>query len=581
MTKHVFKPTEEQGTVICHEGSAFVTACPGAGKTRTMTERARRLFQNMPIGRGVAFLSFTHSAVFELGTRLRRQKLLPTPSFPSFLGTFDSFVWEFLVAPFGIKCSDKAPRLIPDIGTLMVRPFARARPLPLSCFCPHTGALLEHEAKRQGFDVTEHASQVQAYTTAALNLRTRFRRRGQLGFEDARFVATQRIADHALSARISVALSRRFVEIIVDEAQDCNPQDLTIIGWLRDSNIRVKVVCDPNQSIYAFRGGVTDHIEAFRTTFPTEERICMTGNFRSSPNICKAISQLRPAASRGNPDEALGRFRDSSASVRILSYGGSKVQALIGTAFCCLLGEANIDVSSSPIVAATKASAAAAAGQPRPTRSEERSIRLAEAVTEFHFAAGFDDMKSALEHCHRVLLEIEGKLEGVSYQQYLADDGTEPSDWRSRVVSILRALRFDPAKYSDARSWHEAAKNLLDNEISIKDGQSISQRLRWNQALPGALAVVPVDTPMPRTIHSVKGREYPAVCVVTTSATLSSILDFLETGEPSDGAEDSRKLYVAASRAERLLVIAAPRSQSERLQIHLRGRGSVVTIDHI
>ena len=581
MTQHPFIPTDEQNDIIRHDGSAFVTACPGAGKTRIMIERARRLFHHMPVGRGVAFLSFTHAAVFELGRRLRHHSLLPTPSFPNFLGTFDSFVWAFLVAPFGIKGSDKVPRLIPDISTLLVRPFPSAHPLPLSCFCARTGVLFQPEAKKHGFDVAKRATQVQAYTTAATRLRQHLCERGQLGFDEARAVAIQRINEQAVTGPIATALARRFIEVIVDEAQDCNPQDLSIISWLRDSGIPVKVVCDPNQAIYAFRGGVTDHLDPFRMQFMEQERMWLTGNFRSSSNICMAISQLRPPWSRSSHDVGLGPFRDWCTSVRILAYRGNKVPATIGAAFCRLLREEDMDVASAPIVASTMASAAAAAGQPRPTKSEERSIRLAEAVTAFHFAAGFDDMKLGLEHCHRVLLEIEGRMEGISYHQYLADHETEPLSWRSRVVSILRALRFDPGKYSDAKSWHEAAKDLLANQLTVKDGPSISQRLRWSQGLPGALAVVPSDTPMARTIHSVKGREYPAVCVVTTSATLGSILDFLNSGEPSDRAEDARKLYVAASRAERLLVLAAPRSQSERLQNHLRSQGSVVAVDQI
>jgi ATP-dependent exoDNAse (exonuclease V) beta subunit len=74
--------------------------------------------------------------------------------------------------------------------------------------------------------------------------------------------------------------------------------------------------------------------------------------------------------------------------------------------------------------------------------------------------------------------------------------------------------------------------------------------------------------------------EYPAVCVVTTT-TLKGILDFLETGEPTDKAEDARKLYVAASRAEELLVIAAPKSQAERLKTHLCGQGAMVMVTNI
>ena len=234
-----------------------------------------------------------------------------------------------------------------------------------------------------------------------------------------------------------------------------------------------------------------------------------------------------------------------------------------------------------PSLPQPRRAAAAAVGLPRQTNRRDRSIRLAEAVTDFHFAAEFNDMKSALDDVHQILVELEGRLGGRSYRQYLADNEIEAASWRSKVVSIVQALRFEPTKHSDARAWHAAAKDLLSNELVTEDAEPISQKLKWNPALDDALAVVPAGTAMPRTIHSVKGMEYPAVCVVTTASTLKGILDFLETGERTNRAEDARKLYVAASRAERLLVIAAPKSQAERLRTHLRAQGAAVTIDEI
>lgn len=95
-----FEPTDEQRRIIEHAGSAFIAACPGAGKTRVIVERARRLLGNRPAGRGIAFLSFTTAAVSELemdigasrrsvrgentgpdGCR-RRQRSLMKPTFP-------------------------------------------------------------------------------------------------------------------------------------------------------------------------------------------------------------------------------------------------------------------------------------------------------------------------------------------------------------------------------------------------------------------------------------------------------------------------------------------------------------------
>lgn len=582
MKRQAFQPTPEQRNVIRHSGSAFVTACPGAGKTRVIAARALRLFGNMPAGRGVAFLSFTKGAIFELETRLREARILSSPVFPSFIGTFDSFVWQFLVAPFGITDCDVRPRLIADVADLAVKPFNGGHELPLSCFCPLTGTIFAKAAKQRGFDVSQKSpGQIQAYVTAASRIRARLRAHGQLGFDEARSVALQRLKDTEAAGRIAAALAGRFREVIVDEAQDCNPDDLHILSWLRDSCLPVKVLCDPAQSIYQFRGGVTDDLLAFSETFGDEERRALTGNFRSAPNICKAAAQLRPMGLSIAPDESLGRYKNDSTPVLVLSYRGTAVRPVIGQVFYHRVAQAEIDLSQAPIVAATKASGAAASGQPRPGKSRHRAVRLAEAVTNFHFAAGFNDIKTAIDQVHHILLELEGRLGDLSYRQYLADHEIETASWRPRVLFLLRELRFDSSKYSDAKAWHAAAKELLSQHLVLEVGQSLSQKLKWNDAVSAALTAVPVATAMPRTIHAVKGMEFPAVCVVTTSSTLKRILDYLETGDPADRAEDARKLYVAASRAEKLLVIAAPQSQAGRLANYLRGRGAAVEINGI
>ena len=577
MSLQTFLPTQQQRGVTHNDGSAFITACPGAGKTRVMAERARQLLRDLPPGSGVAFLSFTHAAVFELGTRLRHLGILPSPAFPSFLGTFDSFVWQFLVAPFGLNDTDLPPRLIPDINERLLQPFGGAHPLPLSCFDPSTNGVIEDAAKRRGFDVSQKPShQVQAYETAARKLRDGLRRQGCLGFDQARQEALARLRDTQIAGRLASALAGRFQEVVVDEAQDCNPDDLEIVSWLRDTGVHVKVVCDPHQSIYEFRGGVTNDLLSFGDTFPSHARKELTGNFRSTPNICKAIAQLRPSSSRVSADEALGSLSHDFTPVYILRYSGSAVPRSIGIEFSRLLEQLNIDVAIAPVVAATKASAAAAVGQPRPSRRRDRAVRLAEAVTNFHFSSGFHDVKTALQRMHTLLVDLEGHLVNTSYEQYLSDNQIEPGSWRPLVIRVLQDLRFDRSKFSDARAWHTAAKDVLTRHLTIPQGQSISQKLKWNAGIESALVAVTTGTAMSRTIHSVKGMEFPAVCVVTTASTLGGILDFLENEHPADRAEDARKLYVAASRAQRLLVIAAPKSQADRLARHLQAKGANV-----
>ncbi|OGA44973.1 MAG: hypothetical protein A3F74_13165 [Betaproteobacteria bacterium RIFCSPLOWO2_12_FULL_62_58] len=582
MSGEQFEPTLQQRRIICHDGSAFVTACPGAGKTRVMVERARQLFQAMPPGRGVAFLSFTRSAISELETRLRRQALLPAPAFPSFIGTFDSFVWQFLVAPFGLRGSDARPRLIPDMRDWLVTPFNGAHPLPLSCFDPSSGAIDQAAAMREGFDTSEKPeSQLRAYSTAALSVRAHSRERGQVGFDEARVAALERVDDPATASRIATALSSRFCEVIVDEAQDCNPDDLKIISWFRESGMPVKIICDPHQSIYGFRGGVTGELFSFADGFKEHERKPLHGNFRSSGNICKAITMQRPPSAQNQVDEPLGKFKDVPYPIHVLSYAGLSVPSSIGVTFCELVRKIGEDISECPVLAATKGSGAAAVGQPRGKGRNDATFRLAKAVMNFHFASGFNDVKSALEETHRIILEIENVLSTSSYHKYLSDNDIKPESWRPKLMQILRDLRFDPDAFCDARAWHDGAKSILKRNVTPADGVSISQKLKWNAGIETLLSVALPENAMARTIHSVKGLEFPAVCVVTTATTLKGILDFLETGTPTEKAEDARELYVASSRAQKLLVFASPRSQASRLISHLSKQGAKVTLTEI
>lgn len=577
MISEHFKPTPEQELIIGHWGSAFITACPGAGKTRVMVERARMILQSHD-GRGIAFLSFTREAVFELVSRLQREAILGSPTFPHFIGTFDSFIWQFIIAPFGIPNSETSVRLIPDRNSLLVRPFEKAQPLPLSCFDRATGKINATAARRYKLDITKKKPAIiKAFETSAQNMRTRFLERGELDFDDARDVALARVGDKDFSKSLSTALAGRFREIIVDEAQDCNPADLEIIRWLRNSGIPTKIVCDPNQSIYEFRGGVTDHLSDFSATFDQEERMAMSGNFRSSANICKAITMLRSAKSRHIADEPLGKFKDEQTDVYLLSYSGKAASGVIGKKFSELLGEMKIAFTSAPILAATKSTGFSAIGQAMARVKRDLTMRLAEAVRGFYFAFEQRNQKSAIEEIHKILLELEGRLSGKTYHQCIYTYDLDPNEWRPQVLHILRALRYDPQFFVSVDAWLNRARELFA-PYTPAGGLPISQRLKRNKDIAGVLMAEPAQHPPAKTIHSVKGLEFPAVCVVTVASTLKGILDYLETGEPADKAEMARELYVAASRAQRLLVIAAPKSQSARFAAHLGKAGASLKV---
>lgn len=568
MTDKTYSPTPEQMAIIECPGSAFVVACPGAGKTRTLVERARVLLRDTNHARAVAFLSFTNAAVEELGARLQALNVLRHPIFPNFIGTFDRFLWQFLIIPFGIPDTDARPKLVPDKGEWEVIPFEKAQSLPFKIFDRLTGSVDDGLAKDKGFDVDTR--NVTAWETRAHRMQQGALAKGLVDFEDVRAIVAAHLADSEFKKRVGGVLAARFGEVIVDESQDCNPADLGIVDWLRESGIAVKVICDPNQSIYRFRGGVTNELLKFGTTFPKSQQLSMTGNFRSSPSICSAVVALRPSTRTLPPDKPVGPHKNERALVHLLSYRGTKVPSTIGPTFKRLIDKLGIPYGLSPVIAATRASAGNAVGQPSPTDSRDATLILAEAVMRYHFAFAAGSRREALANLHRAVLYVQEHIPSLgSYHTYLSDTGQDDGGWRPAMISLAHDLVFRETESPEG--WLDRARTLLAPDL--RGDRTISQRLRKNKELGFVLSRPPLESSPAQTIHSVKGMEFPAVCVVLTVRSAGGILDHLE-GKPADRwEEDARKLYVAASRAQRFLALALPKSRVARLRTLLGKSG--------
>lgn len=577
MTVENYRPTDEQRVIIRHDGHAFVRACPGAGKTRTMVERARHLLANGEERRGVAFLSFTNAAVDELAALLAGFGVLPSPLFPSFIGTFDSFLWQFLIAPFGVEGCDRAPRLAPDKKDWVIKPFDKAQALTLDCFDRRTGTLISEKAAEVSFAPKYGPA---AWETVARKVIAQSLAEGCLDFDDVRACVRQRLEDQGFAGRVGAALSGRFREIVVDEAQDSNPADLEIVEWLRASEIVVKIICDPNQAIYGFRGGLTNELMTFADTFARADQLPMSGNFRSSPAICAAINQLRPPTSRGAaPDVPLGQHMAETEPVHLLAYGGTAVPATIGATFQALTRRLSIEPEKSRVLASTWASASNAAGRRVVDTGKDKTLLLAEAVMGLQFAFEAGNRREALRRLHRVVLLIRGQIAtSGEYSIHLTKPEFQDGSWRKEVITIGHELRPQPDE-TDVQ-WLARARVLLGQ--NLVGNSTINQRMRTNEKLGSVLATTQATSLPACSIHAVKGLEFPAVCVVLIPKTAGDILDVLH-GRRSEAklVEEARKIYVAASRAERLLAIATPNSRVSVLQTLLESGGAAVTVSPI
>jgi hypothetical protein len=272
----------------------------------------------------------------------------------------------------------------------------------------------------------------------------------------------------------------------------------------------------------------------------------------------------------------LGLAANDSTHIHIFHYAGNSIPASIGEKYKALVHDFKLDILDCPVVSSARDAAYNAVGQPVDATTRDRTLRLALAVVNFHAGIEVNARKEGMETLHGIVLELGEKMGSKTYHQYVTAEGLKPEDWRPAILELLQSLRFDPVRDIDAQGWLTRARTLLSPFLGT-NGSSIAQKLNNNKNLAAILASKPMTNLSARTIHSVKGMQFPGICVVMSTTTCKGIIDYLTTGQPSQSAEGARKLYVAASRAERLLVIAVPKSQGARLVAQVKKTGAEVT----
>lgn len=567
--------TAEQEAFATHIGGAFVHACPGAGKTRTIIARLANIAATLPPRRGVAVLSFTNSAVDEFRERCQAAGLVPLLKHPSFMGTLDAFVRHFVVLPGCAATSTTRPIIVDSWDTLGIEirltgQFAfRGDPVSLDLFDPETNAIDPGRIRQVG--LRNHVRQHQVrYQQAAAHRRRGLLQAGYLSAGDARAQTLRLIRDPSSGGALGRALAARFQEVIVDEGQDCNPLDLQILSWLRRFGIHVTFVCDPDQSIYEFRDGNPAGIQEFKETYPVESHRQLTGNFRSSPVVCQLAATLK---SVGQVDQSVGDTANVEHPVLILTYGDRAPNATIGRAFLARIAELRLDSTDSVVLAHSGNVAERAAGViPNDSSGNSRIEFLARNVGEFWSPATTARSREAVVQAVEILLlDLMGLRQPNEHLlRTIERVGMDRRAHRRRALSFLMNLpkacgNTDADRLAWIASVHTATELLglaLPDGVTVRTFFRRPPNARWSDHLQ-----IAVDLGLRcAKIHEAKGREYGAVCVVIppNRAPENRGEALFESWEARADMEAKRVLYVGLTRARYLCALAVPIAFADR-----------------
>jgi DNA helicase II / ATP-dependent DNA helicase PcrA len=329
--------TCQQEAVVRAEGSLFVEACPGAGKTRAMVARFLKRTDDEP-RKGIALISFTNAAIDEVQRRCADRP--ETLTVPNFVGTFDSFINRFITRPLYVRDYCTTPRFVDSWATLGIGEFRLTNmgqfpPLDLDWFELEAG--LSRAVLRPGSGWGRYqadfdnlvASRGQGMALKAAAICRGLVANGTVSCEASRALAAGYLSSPATHNRIGRLLAARFAEVIVDETQDCGPEELLVLGLLREFGVQIVAVADLDQSIFEFRRADPEAVQAFAATF--ENRLTLDGNFRSSPAICALNSSLRHGP---GIDQVVGQHADLTTKVQLLAFrqAGSIAERIEGLA---------------------------------------------------------------------------------------------------------------------------------------------------------------------------------------------------------------------------------------------------------
>ncbi len=292
----------QKQAVTADLGPVLVLAGPGSGKTKTLTFRIAYVIEKKLVHpANILALTFTNKAAKEM--RQRVEKLLSrfkSAAEQLTMGTFHSVCARILrkeipalgyASNFVIFDTDDQLKLLREI----CEDLRLDKKFPASLF-----SALISRAK----NVLQLPSQLNLYLESPLRERlaevyTRYQdslyKQNALDFDDLLMLMVKLLESNRSLLK---KYQKKFTYILVDEYQDTNPAQYTLLRLLAFSG-NIFVVGDDAQSIYGFRGSDITNILNFEKDFPACQVIKLEQNYRSSQNILDAAQKVIEI----NPDQ--------------------------------------------------------------------------------------------------------------------------------------------------------------------------------------------------------------------------------------------------------------------------------------
>lgn len=276
------------------EGPLLIMAGAGSGKTRVLTHRIAYLIEEKGVNPwNILAITFTNKAAKEMKERVIN--LMEAGGEDVWISTFHSMCVRILRRDVDHIGYSKNFTIIDSSEQLtLMKRVVKEQNIDPKKYDPRSILGAISNAKNELLTVAAYSARqgslFEDIVARCYDLYQKELRRNQcLDFDDLIMLTIRLFQDNP---EILQYYQRKFHYIHVDEYQDTNHAQYTLVNLLAAGFRNLCVVGDADQSIYGWRGADMQNILDFEKDYPDAQTILLEQNYRSTKNILSAANQV-------------------------------------------------------------------------------------------------------------------------------------------------------------------------------------------------------------------------------------------------------------------------------------------------
>ena len=281
--------------VVNTEGPCLVIAGAGSGKTKVLTHKIAYLIGEKQVKPwNILAITFTNKAANEMKERIGN--LVGDVAADIWMGTFHSICVRIL-RRFIDRIGFDSSFIIFDTSDqrTLVKACIKAIGLDDKMFTDRSVLSEISNAKNEMLEPDQYTVRANGdFRKEKIALvyemyQKRLKENNAIDFDDIINYTIKILMDNP---DILEYYSDKFHYVLVDEYQDTNKAQFTLVTMLASKNGNITVVGDNDQGIYSFRGADISNILNFERDFPGTKIIKLEQNYRCTGNILKAANSV-------------------------------------------------------------------------------------------------------------------------------------------------------------------------------------------------------------------------------------------------------------------------------------------------